>query len=272
MKKLFTNYHTHTSRCGHAVGKDEEYVLEAIKEGIKILGFSDHISYPHLPQKGIRQDYEMLSDYLSSINELKHKYHDEIEIHVGFEAEYFPRFDAYYHSLLANKGIEYLILGQHCYLNDDNEYVFYNSLHNDYQNLKRYVDDVILAMNTHLFSYVAHPDIILNSFDSINEDVLKEMKRIIFESKKLNIPLEINVAGIRYQENGNKNLIGMKSSHYYPYDAFFSLVGKYQAPVVIGLDAHNPQDFLNQIAIKKAFNMVKKYNLNLVEIIELNKK
>ena len=37
-----TNYHTHTTRCMHAVGSDEEYVLSAIKGGFQILGFSDH--------------------------------------------------------------------------------------------------------------------------------------------------------------------------------------------------------------------------------------
>ena len=269
MKKLFTNYHTHTYRCGRAVGKDEEYVLEAIKEGIKILGFSDHISYPNLPQKGIRQDYEMLSDYLSSINELKQKYHDKIKIHVGFEAEYFPRFDSYYHELLDNSGIEYLILGQHCYLNDNNEYIFYNSLHNDYQNLKRYVDDVVVAMNTHLFSYIAHPDIILNSFDIIDEKVLKEMKRIVDESIRLDIPLEINVAGIRYREKGNQNLIGFISKNYYPYDEFFKLVGESGAKVIIGVDAHDPKDFENTKAIEKAFALVNKYKLNLVDIIKI---
>ena len=28
-----TNYHTHTARCMHATGTDEEYVLSAIKGG-----------------------------------------------------------------------------------------------------------------------------------------------------------------------------------------------------------------------------------------------
>ena len=28
MDNLEYNYHTHTSRCGHAFGKDEEYVLK----------------------------------------------------------------------------------------------------------------------------------------------------------------------------------------------------------------------------------------------------
>ena len=28
-----TNYHTHTTRCMHATGSDEDYVLSAIKGG-----------------------------------------------------------------------------------------------------------------------------------------------------------------------------------------------------------------------------------------------
>lgn len=30
-----TNYHTHTTRCHHATGSDEDYVLSAIKGAIK---------------------------------------------------------------------------------------------------------------------------------------------------------------------------------------------------------------------------------------------
>ena len=37
-----TNFHTHTTRCLHASGSDEEYVLKAIELGYKTLGFSDH--------------------------------------------------------------------------------------------------------------------------------------------------------------------------------------------------------------------------------------
>ena len=45
-----TNYHTHTTRCMHAVGDDEDYVRSAIKGGFQELGFSDHgpVSYTHL--------------------------------------------------------------------------------------------------------------------------------------------------------------------------------------------------------------------------------
>ena len=34
-----TNFHTHTSRCHHAFGNDEEFVRAAIQNGFEVLGF-----------------------------------------------------------------------------------------------------------------------------------------------------------------------------------------------------------------------------------------
>ena len=100
MDKLVYNYHTHTSRCGHAVGLDEEYVLKAIKLGIKRLGFSDHIFFPGILQPRVRMNEGEVENYLSSINHLKEKYKDQIEIKVGFEVEYLPMFMDRYIDLL----------------------------------------------------------------------------------------------------------------------------------------------------------------------------
>ena len=93
MGKLLYNYHTHTYRCGHASGKEEDYVLAAIKLGIKRLGFSDHIILPQgYEQPGTRGSYDVLDDYLKTIKGLKEKYKNQIDIIVGFEAEYMPIF------------------------------------------------------------------------------------------------------------------------------------------------------------------------------------
>ena len=42
---MIYNYHTHTTRCRHAVDSDEEYIERAIEAGIKYLGFSDHVPF-----------------------------------------------------------------------------------------------------------------------------------------------------------------------------------------------------------------------------------
>ena len=39
------NYHTHTYRCRHAIGSEEEYIRKAIDGGLKVLGFSDHTPF-----------------------------------------------------------------------------------------------------------------------------------------------------------------------------------------------------------------------------------
>ena len=93
---LKTNYHTHTIRCGHASGEDEEFVLEAIALGFTELGFTDHIMLPDHPQIGIRGDYSLLDDYVNSLNKLKEKYKDRITIHIGFEAEAMKEYFPYY--------------------------------------------------------------------------------------------------------------------------------------------------------------------------------
>ena len=40
------NYHTHTYRCFHAYGTEEDYVQEAIRQNMQELGFSDHGPFP----------------------------------------------------------------------------------------------------------------------------------------------------------------------------------------------------------------------------------
>ena len=84
------NYHTHTYRCGHANGTDEEYVQAAIEAGYKILGFADHGPYKGLPFPKSRMDWEELDEYVESLTYLKEKYKDQIEIHIGLETEYYP--------------------------------------------------------------------------------------------------------------------------------------------------------------------------------------
>ena len=48
VKLMKTNYHTHTKRCGYAIGEDYEHVEAAIKISYKVLGFSDHCPYKEL--------------------------------------------------------------------------------------------------------------------------------------------------------------------------------------------------------------------------------
>ena len=62
-----TNFHTHTARCCHASGRDEEYVQSAIRGGYQILGFADHSPWQFsssytIPGLGGRFDANLLQN------------------------------------------------------------------------------------------------------------------------------------------------------------------------------------------------------------------
>ena len=75
-KILTTNFHTHTTRCNHAAGEDRQYVEEAIKGGLKVLGFSDHSPYFFSGDyySTFRMKREQVLGYVDSILALKKEY------------------------------------------------------------------------------------------------------------------------------------------------------------------------------------------------------
>ena len=154
------NYHSHTKRCGHAVGEDRDYVLAAIKAGFKTLGFSDHVILPGVDQPRMRAHFDRLEEYISSVRSLQEEFKDQIDIKLGFECEFLHgHFDEYYHELLDKYGFDYLILGQHCFYDFTyGDMRWYDDLPTKQAMLNHYLYDVVTGMESGLFSYFAHPD------------------------------------------------------------------------------------------------------------------
>ena len=263
---MLANYHTHTARCRHASGKDEEYVIKAIAENVKILGFSDHA--PNAPCKdGYRSYYKMApeetEEYYASVRALREKYSDKIELHVGFETEFFHSTWENELEFMKKHPPEYLILGQH-YV----DYEYKDGLHgnhsdsgiapcNDKGRIKPFVDTVIKAMSTELFTYVAHPDVL--TYTGEDQDYyLSEMARIIEASKKYGVPLEYN-------------LLGHALGRQYPRRDFWALAGELGAEVILGCDAHEPQRVAVKWEILEAKKLLSECNAKLLDKIELRR-
>ena len=259
--QLKYNYHTHTSRCGHASGKDEEYVVNAIVNGFKVLGFSDHVMIKWHRQPSIRGNYMKLGGYIKSINRLKKKYKNQIEIHLGFECEYMPQLVKYYKWLLNKKKVEYLILGQHCYLDKKGKFQWYLGTDNRNKRIELYVHDLIEGMKSGLFKYVCHPDFFIRLFKEYDPIIEKFARMICKASLEYDIPLELNLSGIR-----NAHL--RENNFHFPSPYFWNIVGEMGAKVVMGVDAHNPRDF-KESNYKYGFDMIKRFQLNFIEDFKL---
>ena len=252
---MFANYHTHTPRCHHAVGTPREYVEKAIKSGLKILGFSDHVPYPFgngyiSPTK---MSVEETGDYVKEILSLKEEYKDQIEILIGYEAEYYPAcFDAMLENI-CRFPCDYLILGQH-FLGNGYDDTFTGILTEDKGRLTRYVDQVLAAMDTGKFSYIAHPDVLRYRGD--DTFYRKEMERLCVGAKELSIPLEIN-------------FLGIMDHRHYPDDRFWAVVKDVGNDVVFGCDAHDPRVLTNSLLETKALALAERYGLHVLKTVKL---
>ncbi len=249
MKTITTNLHTHTERCNHAVGADQDFVEAAIAAGIQILGFSDHVPMPYRNHfhSHIRMGVNELPDYTSSILSLREEYRDRIQILLGYEAEYDPELFPEMLKELSQYPFDYLIFGAHFI---DNEYAgFYaGSETGDEEHLAAYVENVLAGISTGVYTYLAHPDLICYTGpDDIYE---KHMRKICQAAKEANLPLEININGYRYDRN-------------YPDERFFALAKEYENTIVLGFDAHNPDLFSDSVTIKKAEALIKRLDLSI---------
>ena len=223
---MISNYHTHTKRCRHARGEDEEYVLAAIDRGLQILGFADHSPYifPGDYYSTMRMPMCELEDYVTSVLALREKYANKIEIKLGLELEYYPGCFGETLKVLMEQPLDYLLLGQHA-LGDEKDDYLTGWPTEDEAILKRYVRQTLEGLNTGAFSCFAHPDII--KFVGDPGVYQKHMRQIVREAKACDIPLELNLLGLMTKRN-------------YPNRLFWEMVAEEGAKAIIGFDAHQP--------------------------------
>ena len=112
-----TNYHTHTTRCLHAVGTDEAYVKSALKGGYQVLGFSDHTPWKYHTNyvADMRMLPDQLPDYVESLRTLREKDRGQIDIKIGLECEYFPEYMHWLKEQVKKYELDYVIFGNHFY-------------------------------------------------------------------------------------------------------------------------------------------------------------
>lgn len=246
------NYHTHTYRCNHALGSDREYVENAIKGGLKVLGFSDHC--PFVFDNGFVSDMRMtpreVDGYFASLLDLKAEYRDDITIYIGFESEYIPELQYKKDELLKGYPLDYEILGQH-FLNPE-YYGRYVGSYRENSFLKEYVDSVIEGMYVGRYRYLAHPD--LPAAGACDEERDSEYRRLCEFLKEKDIPVEYN-------------MLGFAEKRWYPTDSFFEIASKVGNKLIIGCDAHDPRALSNHDLQIKCRESAERFGMEIVEYL-----
>lgn len=242
------NFHTHTYRCKHAGGTEREYIESAIKNNIRVLGFADHVPCPFKEKgrvSGIRMDMSAAPEYVYTLNRLKEEYKKDIEIYIGFEAEYIPEFFPEQVKMCRELGCDYMIMGQH-FLTGEPGTLYTGVETRLEERIRAYVNSVLEGAATGCFMYIAHPDLL--NFTGDEKVYRSHMRRMCEGLKEMDIPIEINN-------------VGMAGRRHYPTPLFWEIAGQVGNNAVIGLDAHSVRDMENREAYKRCMELVKKYNI-----------
>ncbi len=256
---MIANYHTHTYRCGHAVGREREYVEAALEAGLRLLGFSDHTPYDYFDSeprnRPMRMMPEELPDYAGTVRALASEYRDRLELHLGVEAEYYPKYFPRLLELLRENGVEYMLLGQH-YLGNEIGDVYSGRAFLDRATLERYVAQTAEALDTGLFSYFAHPDLI--RYVGSRRVYEREMRTLCRKARDTRTPLEIN-------------LLGLREGRHYPSEFFWRIAAEEGNSVILGCDAHRPQELIAGESEQRARALADRLGLTLLDTLPLRK-
>ncbi len=251
------NYHTHTWRCNHAQGTEREYVENAIQAGLHTLGFSDHGPYifPGDYYSGYRMTMKNLDNYVETLLALRREFEGQIQIPIGLELEYYPDLMPKLLPVLRDNPIDYLLLGQH-FLGNEIGDPYAAVPTDDKRLLVWYCDQTIDALQTGLFTYFAHPDLIRYRGDE--KFYVEQMRRICREANACGLPLEIN-------------LLGVAENRHYPNLRFLETAAEENCTMIFGRDAHTPQAILDQETEDRARELAGRFGLKVTDTVTLRK-
>ena len=226
-------YHIHNKICKHSTNETKKIVEYAIKNHYKAIYFCEHCPLKNTHSKHYqysRPKYHELNLYKQEIDFFRNKYKNKIKLYLGYETEcsYVNRY--YFEKLARDPICEFMICGDHFY-NDvlKEQQLNYTAFNTTSQwQIKLYWKNLEAALKSNLYSWIAHPEIFLNSYqqwDSLTKNILK---KIIKSAIKYDIPLGFNI-----------NYLPPKMKWHYPVKKFWRMVAKTKAKVIIENDSHD---------------------------------
>lgn len=253
-----TNYHTHTTRCGHAIGTDEEYVVSAIKGGYCELGFSDHSPWNYASDfvSYIRMNTAELPEYTASLRYLKEKYKEKINLRIGLECEHFTNYIPWLKDTVQEAGVDFLIFGNHFY-DTDEIYPYFGRETHTREMLEMYEESSIRGIESGLFAYFAHPDLFMRSYIEFDNFCEKISRNICRRAAELNIPLEYNIGC--QEENLRKGVNG------YPHPLFWKIAKDEKCTAIIGMDAHDNKILEDNSSYRRALIYLNKLGIKVID-------
>jgi histidinol-phosphatase (PHP family) len=230
--------HTHTARCGHASGRDEEYVEAAIARGLGAIAITDHLPFYWLPWEEHNAALAMAPDelprYVDAVLAMRERYAGRIEVLLGVEADYVPGHEEVLAALLERYPFD-LVLGSVHWLggwlvDGPSSVARYRQGEDEVDRIwGAYAERLLAAVRSGLFDVLAHLDLPKKFGFRPRQPFAGAQVEVVASLAEARCAVELSSAGRR-----------RPVAEDYPSPALLRLLAAASVPFVLSSDAHAP--------------------------------
>lgn len=235
---MLTDYHTHTYRCGHAVGTMTEYVEAAIAKGIAEIGLTDHLWLYFLePPKRTREWAIVEEEFDAHYAEMcatREKYRGRINVRVAVEADFVAGHEAELERILSRYEFDFVLGSVHFmdgWMIDAPEYSHLYREQRVAEIYRRYFAYLQRAVRLGFADVIAHFDLPKKFGFLPEEDLTELVAETLDVIADAGVAMEISTAGLR-----------KPVGEIYPAAAIVREMRARSIPIVLSSDAHSPDE------------------------------
>lgn len=225
---MLADLHNHTPLCNHAEGEIDEYIKQAISNGCRYFGFSDHAPMEFDPK--YRMSFEQMDLYEKNVKDARDRFKGQIDILLGYEVDYLK---GYMDERVLKADVDYLIGSVHFIDGwgfDNPEFIGRYESEDIDEIWQKYFDAIEEMAKSKLFDIVGHLDLIKVFKFMPNKNITKMATKALQAIKDADMSIEINMAGYR-----------KPIAEAYPSKELLEEAFKLDIPITFGSDAHTPK-------------------------------
>jgi len=232
--------HTHTARCGHASGRDEEFVDAAMARGLNAIAVTDHLPFYWLPRERhdptLAMAPEELPRYVEAVLNLRERYRGRIEVLLGIEADYVEGFEELLEGELGRYPFDVVLGSEHWldgwWVDAPASVARYREGQSEVDRIwARYAEAVVAAARSGLFDVLTHLDLPKKFGFRPTEPFAGREDDIVEAVAASGCAVELSSAGLRKP-------VGEE----YPAPALLRRLVHSGVPLVLSSDAHAPTE------------------------------
>jgi histidinol-phosphatase (PHP family) len=228
------DYHLHTPLCQHATGEPVDYAAQALRAGLREIGFSDHSPMRRDDFDNWRMRLDQLDEYVENVRAAC-RAHPQLTIRLALEVDYLPGHEDWIRELAARHPWDYFIGSVH-YVSDswdvDNPAKLSEWKKRDpWEVWSVYFERLTMAAESGLFEIIGHADLPKKFGFLPQRDCTPLFERFLQAAKRADVAIELNTSGLR-----------KPCREIYPAPALVRRAAELGVPITFGSDAHATED------------------------------